>query len=53
MDIEVEMKAGVGPWLPQPIRSATDVEKVVVPDVQDRLGYVMDAIRMTNEKLDG
>lgn len=53
MDIPVEMKPGVGPWLPEPIRSAADVERAVVPDVQERLGYVMDAIRMTNEKLAG
>jgi len=53
MDIPVEMKTGVGPWLPQPIRSAADVERVVVPDVKERLGYVMDAILMTNEKLAG
>ena len=53
MDIPVEMKPGVGPWLPQPIRSASDVDRAVVPDVQERLGYVMDAIRMTNEKLAG
>ena len=53
MDIHVEMKAGVGPWLPEPIRSPEDVDRVVVPDVGERLGYVMEAIRMTNEKLAG
>lgn len=53
MDIEVEMKPGIGPWLPSPIRSEEDVERVVVPDVHERLGYVMDAIGMTLEKLDG
>ena len=26
MNIEVEMKKGVGPWLPKPIRTAKDVE---------------------------
>ncbi len=53
MDIEVEMKPGVGPWLPNPIRTASDVDRAIVPDVQETLGYVMDAIRMTQEKLDG
>lgn len=53
MDIEVEMKPGLGPWLPDPVRSASDVERAVVPDVQETLGYVMDAIRMTSEKLEG
>lgn len=53
MDIEVQMKPGVGPWLPNPIRTPADVERVVVPDVHDSLGYVLEAIRQTNEKLDG
>lgn len=53
MDIDVEMKTGVGPWLPNPIRTGADVDRVVVPDVHERLGYVMQAIRMTNEKLGG
>jgi uroporphyrinogen decarboxylase len=53
MDIEVEMKPGVGPWLPNPVRSVQDVDRVRIPDIQESLGYVMDAIRMTNEKLDG
>ena len=53
MDIDVEMKPGVGPWLPDPIRTASDVDRAIVPDVQETLGYVMDAIRMTHEKLDG
>ena len=51
MDIEVQMKPGFGPYLPNPIREASDLEKVIVPDVEDSLGYVMGAIRMTKEKL--
>ncbi len=52
MNIEVEMKDGIGPWLPNPIRSLKDVEQVVVPDVYEELGYVMDAIKLTKERLD-
>lgn len=51
MNIEVEMKAGVGPWLPNPIRSQKDVDAVVVPDINEELGYVMDAIKATKELL--
>ncbi len=51
MNIEVEMKPGVGPWLPNPIRSTDDVNKVVVPDVHETLGYVMDAVKMTKKEL--
>ena len=50
MDIEVQMKPNFGPYLPNPIRSQADVDKVIVPDIQDSLGYVLDAITMTKEK---
>jgi uroporphyrinogen decarboxylase len=52
MNIDVEMKPGIGPWLPKPIRSPKDVERVIVPNIDETLGYVMDAIKMTKEKLD-
>ena len=52
MDIAVEMKDGVGPWLPNPVRTAKDLEKVIVPDVADRLHYVMEAIRQTKTALE-
>lgn len=51
MNIEVEMKENVGPWLPNPIRSASDVEQVIVPNIEETLGYVMDAIKVTKEML--
>jgi len=52
MNIEVEMKNGIGPWLPNPIRTMQDVEKVIVPNIDETLGYVMDAIKLTKEMLD-
>ena len=52
MNINFEMKAGVGPWLEKPVRSAEDVEKVIVPNAEEELSYVMDAIRMTKAELD-
>lgn len=53
MEIPFEMKPGVGPWLENPIRTPGDVDRVVVPEVETSLKYVMDAIRVTNEKLGG
>lgn len=47
MGVEVEMKDNVGPWLPNPIRTLSDVEKVEVPDVEERLNYVMEGIKQT------
>ncbi|MEH6407576.1 MAG: uroporphyrinogen decarboxylase [Leeuwenhoekiella sp.] len=52
MNIHVEMKPGEGPWLPEPIRKPSDLDRVIVPDIHDTLGYVMEAIKMTKEKLD-
>nr|WP_297307628.1 uroporphyrinogen decarboxylase [uncultured Flavobacterium sp.] len=52
MNIEVLMKEDVGPWLPNPIRSAADVEQVIVPNIEETLGYVMEAIKITKEMLD-
>ncbi|MDT0675303.1 uroporphyrinogen decarboxylase [Autumnicola musiva] len=51
MNIEVEMKPGVGPWLPNPVRSLEDVQKVRVPNVHEELQYVFDAIKMTKQEL--
>jgi len=51
MNIQVEMKDGIGPWLPNPIRSQKDVNAVIVPDVNATLGYVMEAIKVTKEML--
>ncbi|MGA1030012.1 MAG: uroporphyrinogen decarboxylase [Flavobacteriaceae bacterium] len=51
LGIEVEMKEGVGPWLPKPIQSYEDVEAIEVPQAADRLHYVMEAISMTKKAL--
>ena len=52
MGVEVQMKPDFGPWLPNPIRSQADVDRVETPDVNDRLHYVMEAITHTLERLD-
>lgn len=51
MNIEVQMKENVGPWLPNPIRTAAAVEQVIVPDIEETLGYVMEAIKVTKQML--
>ena len=51
MGIDVELEDGIGPFLPNPIRTSADVDRVFIPDINDTLGYVMDAIDMTKEKL--
>ena len=51
MNIEVEMKTEVGPWIPTPIRSEKELNEVIVPDAQVALGYVIDAVKMTKHAL--
>jgi uroporphyrinogen decarboxylase len=52
MGVAVEMKNDIGPWLPNPVRRLADVEKVEVPDADDRLNYVMEGIKQTLAGLD-
>lgn len=52
MGMDFEMREGIGPWLEKPIRTLEDVQNVIVPNVNDTLGYVFDAIELTLQKLD-
>ena len=51
LDIEVQMIQGVGPVIPQPIRSIEQIDNITQPDVADRLHHVMDALRLTRKQL--
>lgn len=51
MNIEVEMRDGIGPYLPHPITNQYALNQVLLPDVDDRLGYVFEAVRMTKKEL--
>lgn len=52
MGMDFEMREGIGPWLENPIRTLEAVQNIEVPNVNDTLGYVFDAIEMTLHKLD-
>lgn len=51
MQVEIEMKPGVGPWVPNPINTPEKVDQVIVPDVKEELGYVFEAIKLTKQEL--
>jgi len=53
MGMEVQMIEGKGPFLPDPIRQAADLDKFFIPDVTERLGYVFDALSLTKKSLGG
>ena len=43
---------GEGPKFERPIRSVADIEKLAVPDMDNELRYVMDAVRTIRRELD-
>ncbi|HEY4064805.1 MAG TPA: uroporphyrinogen decarboxylase [Puia sp.] len=53
MGMEVQMIEGKGPLLPDPIKQVKDLDKLVQPDVEEKLGYVFDALRLTKKTLGG
>jgi uroporphyrinogen decarboxylase len=53
MGMEVQMVEGKGPLLPDPIKTRSHLDKLSIPDVNAKLGYVFDALSMTKERLNG
>src|ERR1700712_3461380 len=53
MGLEVQLIESKGPVLPEPIKSAADLQRVRVPDVHEKLQYVFDAIRLIKQELAG
>src|SRR3954465_3782123 len=45
MGLEVQMVEGKGPFLPDPVKQYGDLGRLRVPDVEESLGYVFDALR--------
>jgi uroporphyrinogen decarboxylase len=53
MGLGLYFVTGEGPKFEKTIRSAADIKNLTVPDMEDSLGYVMDAIRLTRREIDG
>lgn len=55
MGLTYEMIEKKGPYFPTTIKSESDLEKYAQSDfdVEDRLGYVLEAIKITNKELNG
>jgi len=51
MGLEVQLIENKGPILPEPIRSIADLKRIFVPDTEESLGYVFEAIRLTKQEL--
>jgi len=53
MGLEVQMVESKGPLLPDPIKIDSDLNRIRVPDVNETLGYVFDAIKLIKQELNG
>ena len=53
MGLKLFFVAGEGPKFEHPLRTTEDIRKLPSPDVNESLGYVMDAISLTRRELDG
>lgn len=53
MGMEVQLIESKGPLLPEPVKQASDLDKLIIPDVQEKLGYVFNAIRLIKQELNG
>jgi uroporphyrinogen decarboxylase len=51
MGIDVELVEGVGPVIGQPIQSLADVERLTVPDPEESVPFVLEAVRLVREDL--
>jgi uroporphyrinogen decarboxylase len=51
MGLEVQLVESKGPILPEPIKTWDDFNRITVPDVNDKLQYVFDAIRLIKKEL--
>jgi uroporphyrinogen decarboxylase len=53
MGLEVQLIESKGPILPDPIKTANDFKRICVPDVNETLHYVFDAIKLIKQELNG
>jgi uroporphyrinogen decarboxylase len=51
MGLEVQLIESKGPVLPEPIKTQNDLKRIRVPDVNESLHYVFDAIELTKHEL--
>src|ERR687886_149770 len=51
MGVDVELVESVGPVVAQPIRSVSDVERLAVPEPDESVPWVLEAVRLVREAL--
>jgi uroporphyrinogen decarboxylase len=53
MGIEVDLVESVGPVIEHPIRTAADVEKLRVPEPEESVPFILEAVRLVRDALPG
>lgn len=53
MGLGLYFEAGEGPKFERPVRDLASIQKLGVPDPEQELGYVMDAVRTIRQELNG
>lgn len=53
MGLKYEMIENKGPWFPETIKTAADVDRMRIASPEEDLGYVIDAIKITKKELGG
>jgi uroporphyrinogen decarboxylase len=53
MNLGLEFEAGEGPKFERPVRTAADIDKLIVPDPARELKYVVDAVALVRRELHG
>lgn len=53
MGLELVLEEGIGPVFNKPIRSVEQIDALGIPDMEQDLGYVMNAVRVIRKELDG
>ena len=51
MGVDVELVENVGPVIAEPIRTAADVERLRVPEPEESVPFVLEAVRLVREAL--
>jgi uroporphyrinogen decarboxylase len=52
MGVEVELVENVGPVIEHPIRTATDVEALRMPDPEEAVPFILEAVRLVRSELE-
>lgn len=53
MGAKLDFKKGEGPVIENPVRSASDVDALRVPEPRENVGYTLEAIRLVTRELNG